>query len=125
MRGQFYDLAVANGKLFAPDLGADAVYRIALGAALTVETSLGAPGGPDGITVDGSGNVWVTLFNSGHVGRFAATQNLGVVTDLTPSGGTLFNPFGIVAGNDGRIYVTGKDSTISPASTAAASQGFY
>src|SRR5262249_52368517 len=109
-RGQVFDLAVSNGKLFAPDLGGDAVRRINLGASLTVETSLNAPGGPDGIAADGAGNLWVTLYNSGHVGRFAATQNLGTITDLTPTGGSLQEAFGIVAASDGRIYVTGKAS---------------
>jgi sugar lactone lactonase YvrE len=107
--GQAFDLEVSGGKLFVPDVDSDAVRRLALGT-LTPETSIGAPGGPDGITADGRGNLWITLFSSGRVARFPATQNLGTVTELTPTGGTLSGPFGIVAGTDGRIYVTGSDS---------------
>ena len=32
VRGEFYDLAATNGKLYAPDFGGDAVLRIALGS---------------------------------------------------------------------------------------------
>jgi streptogramin lyase len=110
VRGEFFDLEVTGGKLFAPDFGNDAVLRIGLGTSMTPEASIGASGSPDGIAADGAGNLWVTLFSTGRVGRFAATQNLGTVTELTPSGGSLSSPFGIVAGHDGRMYVTGKDS---------------
>ncbi|HEY6889965.1 MAG TPA: hypothetical protein VI300_19345, partial [Solirubrobacter sp.] len=107
--GQVFDLAVSNGKLFVPDFDNDAVYRVGLGTTLTKEASIGANGAPDGIAADGAGNLWVTLYNSGHVGQFAATQNLGTVVDHAP-GETLSGAFGIVAGADGRIYVTAKDS---------------
>jgi streptogramin lyase len=125
VRGEFYDLAVTGGKIFAPDFGNDAVLRIALGVNMTPEASLGASGNPDGITADGSGNLWITLWGTGHVGRFAATQNLGTVTDLTPPGNGLTNPFGIVAGNDGRIYVTGKGSKNVARVDAAGNWQFY
>lgn len=66
--------------------------------------------GPDGITSDGAGNIWVTAYNSGNVARFDAAQNGGVAQVFTPTGGTLTNPFGIVAGTDGYIYVAGSGS---------------
>ena len=78
---------------------------------LTIETAFPAPGSPDGIDVDGAGNLWITLFSSGKVGHFAATAaNATPVTELTPTGGSLGSPFGIVAAADGRIYVTGADT---------------
>jgi streptogramin lyase len=109
--GLVFSLATASGKLYAPDFSGDVVRRVAPGA-LNTETAINAPGGssPDGITVDGAGNLWVTLFSSGRVGTFPAAQDGGPLTEITPTGGTLQSPFGIVAGNDGRIYVTGKDS---------------
>jgi hypothetical protein len=61
-RGEFYDLAASNGKLFAPDFGGDAVLRIGLGFNMTPEASLGATGNPDGIAADGAGNLWVTFW---------------------------------------------------------------
>jgi streptogramin lyase len=111
-RGRVFDLAAYNGKLYAPDRDGDMIRRIGFGATMPVETTVPAPAGsaPDGITVDGAGNLWVTLANSGHVGRFPAGQNGGSLTEFTPAGGVLSEAFGIVAGNDGRIYVTGKAS---------------
>ncbi len=111
-RGQVYDLEVAGGKLFAPDFGGDVVRRIALGTSFTVESEVATPPGsaPDGVTSDGAGNVWSTLWNTGQVARFPAGQNNGNAAVITPTGGTLTNPFGIVAGADGRMYVAGKGS---------------
>ena len=110
LRGRVFDLAVAGGKLFAPDFGGDVVRRIALDDALTVETSVAVSNNPDGVTVDGAGTVWVTQYSGGRVSRFPASQNGGAGQEVVPMGGTLTNPFGIVAGADGRIYVTGHGS---------------
>jgi streptogramin lyase len=110
--GETYDLEVAGGKLFAPDFGGDVVRRIALGTSFTVESVVATPpgSGPDGVTSDGAGNVWSTLWNTGQVARFPALQVNGSAAVVTPTGGTLTNPFGIVAGADGRMYVAGKGS---------------
>lgn len=110
-RGQAYDLHVSGGKLFVPDLGGDVVRRLALDAPLTVESSVTVSGGnPNGVTTDPAGRVWVTLFTSGAVAHFPATQSNGSAVRLDPVGGTLSLPFGITTGGDGRIYVTGRDS---------------
>jgi len=105
-RGTAYDLVSTGGKLFVPDFEGDVVRRLTLGT-LAVETTIGAPGGgnPDGIAADGAGNVWVTLYGAGGVGRFPATQTGGAFAAL--AGGSLANPFGIAAGPDGRMYVAG------------------
>ena len=110
--GAVFDMHVSGGKLFAPDFEGDVVNRFSLGATPAFETAVGtaAGSGPDGVTADGAGNIWVTLWSSGKVARFAATQNGGGAVELTPSGGALVNPFGIVAGADGRMYVAGKGS---------------
>jgi hypothetical protein len=75
------------------------------------------------VAADGAGNIWFTEFNSGKIGRFPATQNGGAATELTPAGGTLTSPFGIVAGTDGNIYVAGSASQnivrVSPAGAFA------
>jgi hypothetical protein len=68
-----------------------------------------AAGGPFGITVDPSGTVWTSL-DSGGVARYPAAQQGGNATRIFPTNGTLQQPFGIVAGPDGRIYVAGKES---------------
>jgi streptogramin lyase len=121
-RGTVFDLAVANGKLFAADEYDDAVRRIALNNALTVETTINVPDGPSGITVDSAGTVWVTQINTGGVARFPGVQNGGSASVLFPTTGRLDTPFGIVAAADGRIYVTGKGSgnlaRITPATGA-------
>ena len=106
-RGTVFDLAVAGDRLFAPDAEGEVVRRLALDDALTIETSVTVPNTPDGVTVDGGGSVWVTQWSGGRVSRFSSGQNGGAGQDLIPTGGTLTNPFGIVAAPDGRIYVTG------------------
>ena len=40
----------------------------------------------------------------------SATQNGGNVTEIAPVGGSLDDPFGILVGADGRVYVGGNDS---------------
>ncbi len=109
--GTVYDLAVAQGKLFAPDFDGGVIRRIGLGPALGVESVITLPtagAGPDGVTADAAGVVWVTEWNTGKLARFPAGQDGGSAQELSPAG--LVNPFGIVAGADGRIYVTGKGS---------------
>jgi hypothetical protein len=124
-RGLAYDLTVSGGKLFAPD-SAGVVRRMALGQALTVESvvSVAAGSAPLGIARDGAGNIWVTEFVGGRVARFPATQNGGAAEELTPVGGTLTHPFGIVAGADGRMYIAGTGTFgESKSSIARVSQG--
>lgn len=110
--GKAFDLEVAGGKLYAPDFDGGVVRRVALGS-FAVETTVAAPtpgGAPDGITSDGAGNIWFTEFNAGKVARFPQTQNGGAAISITPVGGAVSQAFGIVAGADGHIYVTGKAS---------------
>jgi streptogramin lyase len=104
--GQAFDLEVLSGKLFIPDFEGDVVRRVALGT-LSPEAEIDTPAGsgPDGIAADGAGNLWVTLFSTGRVAHFPASQGSGEATALTPTGGVLSNPFGIVAGADGSMYV--------------------
>lgn len=111
--GRSYDLAVVNGKLFAPDFDGGTVRRLSTGAAPVVETTVTTDAGsaPDGITSDGLGNLWVTQWNTGKLARFPYTQSGGVATTITPTGGALVNPYAIATGNDGRIYVAGKGSS--------------
>lgn len=111
--GQVFDLAVSGGKLFAPDFGGDVVRRLTLAPSPVVDSIISMPvgaSGPNGIAAGGAGQLWVTAFNSGHIVRFAATQNGGTATAIPVTGGTLSSPFGIVASSDGRIYAAGKES---------------
>src|ERR1700754_4670482 len=106
-----FDLAFASGKLFAPGQYEDAIVRLnpsnlALESSVTVPAGSGAAG----ITVDPSGTVWSTLEFTGGVARFPAAQQNGNATTLFPSNGTLQQPFGIVYGPDGRLWVAGKES---------------
>ncbi len=103
--GQAFDLAVSGGKLFVPDFENDAVRRFGL-SSLAPEASIGAAGNPDGITVDSAGNVTVTLFSAGKLAQFPTSASGGNAAILTPTGGTLGEPFGIVTGFDGNTYVT-------------------
>jgi streptogramin lyase len=110
-RGTVFDLAVSAGKLFAPDFDNNLIRRIALGTALTVEAVATTTDSPDGIAVDSGGTLWTTLYASGRVAKLApGFANGAPATEITPTGDPLRGAFGIVAGNDGRIYVTGKDS---------------
>jgi streptogramin lyase len=107
-----FEFAVVGGKLFAPDFDGSVVRRLAL-PTLTTEATITAPpgSGPQGVTADGAGNIWFTEFAGGSVGRFAATApNATVATTITPSGGPLAQPVGIVAGADGALYVAGSGS---------------
>ena len=112
--GRVFDLAVTGGKLFAPDFNGGVVRRLGTGgSALLFESSISIPtpgAQPDGITADGAGNLWVTDWGTGRIDRFPASQNGADATVFTPVGGTLSNPFGIVAGADGRMYIAGKAS---------------
>jgi streptogramin lyase len=104
--GQVFDLAVSNGKLFAPDFGGDVIRRYTLGAPAVLESTVAVPagGGPDGITATGDGTIWVTLVNSGHIARFAAVANGGNAT-VAPSPPGLSSPFGIAPTPYGGVFV--------------------
>jgi streptogramin lyase len=123
--GQAFDLEVLDGKLFVPDFEGDVVRRVALGT-LSQEAEIGAPAGsaPDGIAADGAGNLWVTLFSTGQVAHFPVSQNLGNAIALTPTGGTLSNPFGIVGGADGSMYVASSGNAKVLAVTATPTYTF-
>jgi streptogramin lyase len=103
--GRAYDLAVYGGKLFIPDYGGDVVRRAALGTLAPEAVVQMPPGsGPQGIAVDASGEIWVTLSAISKLARFPAGQTSGPAAVLTPSGGSLSNPFGIAA-SAGAMYV--------------------
>lgn len=118
--GRAYDLAVYGGKLFIPDYVGDRVRRAALGT-LAPEASVEMPvgSGPQGIAADASGQIWVTLSAIGKLARFPASQTSGPAAVLTPSGGSLSNPFGIAAA--GAMYVASAGNSelmgVDPAST--------
>jgi streptogramin lyase len=122
--GSVFDLAVSSGKLFAPDLDGGNIRRISLGASPAIEANITAPvgSGPDGITADGNGRLWVTEFNTGGVLTFLPTDSSAV--EILPPGSPLTNPFGIVQGADGMIHVTSDDpgharlASIDPVSRA-------
>ena len=126
-RGRAFDLQVFGGKLYAPDFEGNVVRRMALDDALTVESAVSvSTGNPDGITADGTGRIWVTLFTAGKVAHFPAAQTNGMATELTPVGGSLGLPFGIVAGPDGHIFVTGSDTAnLARLDPATATWTFY
>lgn len=107
-----FDLHVLAGKLYAPLFDADVIRRLALDDALTTESSVTVSAGsnPNGITADNSGRIWVTLYTGDRVAYFPATQQNGAAAELAPVGGTINDPFGIVVGPDGGIYVTGNES---------------
>jgi hypothetical protein len=109
--GTAYDLAVADGKLYAPDQSNDVVRRASLAAQPVLESIVNVPGGsgPTGVTVV-SGSVWVTLRTSGQLARFPVAQQDGDATTLAPTGTLeLKNPTGIVASGDG-VLVAGTAS---------------
>ncbi|GAA1792454.1 hypothetical protein GCM10009795_042650 [Nocardioides hankookensis] len=110
--GAVYDLAVSSGKLFAPDFGGDVIRRLTLGTSPSVESTISVAGGsgPDGIAADAAGSLWVTEYNAGKVARFPAAQNGGSAQEVTLTGGTLSDPYGILASADGHVYVAGQAS---------------
>jgi streptogramin lyase len=105
--GNSFDIAVLNGRLYTPDFDRDLVRRVSLSNLGEVEAAVSTPAGsnPNGIAVDGLGRVWVTLYSSGQLAYFSVGAADGSsATVLTPSGGTLVEPFGIVAGLEEKIY---------------------
>ena len=87
--GTVYDLHVHGGKLYAPDFEGDVVRRLPLAATPVVETEVmtSAGSGPDGVTADGAGNIWITEWISGKVARFPAGENDGSAVEFGPPGG--------------------------------------
>ncbi|RKQ92802.1 hypothetical protein C8N24_2657 [Solirubrobacter pauli] len=111
LRGTVYDLVASGGKLYAPDADGDVVRRMALGSALTVESQVAVPagGGATAVASDGT-NLSVAVTNLGQVARYPLTLDGGAAPVLTPAGGTLTTPIGIVTGPGGQTYVTGRES---------------
>jgi streptogramin lyase len=109
-RGEVFDLAVSGGKLFAPDYGGDVVRRMALGTALTVESTVATDVGaaPEGIAVVGS-MAYVSYNGSGRIGRFPVAQNGGTAPAL-PGSPPLTAPFGVAPNQFGGVLVANKDS---------------
>jgi sugar lactone lactonase YvrE len=106
--GKAYDLVFSGSTLFVPDFEGTIVRRLDADLTATGQVTIGGTL-VDGIAADGAGGIWVTLFKGGaNVARFAADAPSGHLA--TPFATGLVNPFGIVAGADGRMYVAGKDS---------------
>lgn len=130
-----YPTAVAvdsGGNVYFVDQGADAVYKVSGGnvsvvagipgtaGSLNASTGAGATfDGPQGIAVDGSGNVYVSDTNNSVIRKISAT---GVVSTLAGSAGVtgttdgssaLFNfPGGIVFDpKSGNLYVADYDNS--------------
>jgi streptogramin lyase len=107
------DLVSSGGKLFAPDFAGDRVVRVSQGINPLPEASITAPAGsgPIGVAPDAAGNIWFTENVTGRIGRFLGTAaNASAAEELTPTGGMLSGPTGIVAGADGGMYVAGTTS---------------
>lgn len=117
--GPIFDLALASGKLFAPDYSNDVVRRYSLAAVPVPDpSSVGVTGAPDGIAIDNSGTVWVTRNATGGVARFPIGQNSGNAELLSPPG-QLIAPFGIVAAPDGHVYVAAENAIARVSSAGA------
>lgn len=113
--GNSYDIAAINGKLYTPDFDGDVVRRVGLSNLGAVEAVVSTPAGtnPSGIAVDGNGRVWVTLSSTGQLAYLPVdAANGSSATVLTPTGGTLVEPFGIVAGVEERVYTSGANSQL-------------
>lgn len=122
--GNTYDILIRGGKLYSPDFDADKIRRLSLpGLSQEAEISTPAGAGAQSVAADGTGNIWVTLFNTGQLAYFPASASSGSATVLTPSGGSLVEPFGIVEGPDGKMYVPGVNSQLL-AATALPSFAF-
>lgn len=109
-RGTVYDLAVAGGKLVAPDYGIDVVRVLDLSAALGIVSTVTAPAGsaPEGVTAAG-GRIYVSLTDPGGVASFPVGQVNGsvhVINGITGLGGA----FGITPNGSGGVIVIGRTS---------------
>jgi streptogramin lyase len=110
-RGTVFDLAVAGGKLYAPDFDGDVVRELDLSASLGIVSAVSTPAGsePDGITVVGA-KIYVTLFGAGGIASFPLNQSGGSAVSL-PGVSGLSSPFGITPNASGGVIVTGKNSS--------------
>jgi streptogramin lyase len=113
--GNSYDIAIINGRLYTPDFDHNLVRRVALNDLTDVKAAVSTPPltNPSGVAVDGSGRVWVTLESSGQLAYFPVSAPDGSsATVLTPTGGTLVEPFGIVAGLEEKMYTAGANAQL-------------
>ena len=89
-------VAMSGSDLYLASPEQNVVYRVngETGASLPIQ----APGGPTTLAVDDLGNVWVTLYNAGRVGRIDKTT--GDLTTYAAGNG----PFGIAKGLGGVMW---------------------
>ena len=149
----------ASGDLFVADTGNNTVRKIAISpqGVVTVSTfaglaSTGSANGtgeaaqfnsPEGVAVDGSGNVFIADTNNNTIRKIVISQGAGTVTTLagtlgvagsadgTGSAAEFSNPSGLAVDGSGNIYVadTGNDTIreITPAgavTTLAGNPGY-
>jgi sugar lactone lactonase YvrE len=113
--GASFDLAVLGGKAYVPSFDGNVVERRGLdgsGNFLPTEATFGIPGasGASGIEAGPGGQLYITMYSSGHVARLDPAQLNGSNATIVASG--LTNPFGMANGSDGALYVASQDARL-------------
>jgi hypothetical protein len=111
-RGEVYDLAVANGRLFAPDFSGEVVRRLTL-PALGVEAQIFVRNEPSGIVIDGT-DVYVTEEDGDRIAHFAVGEPTGsLAAELISFDRSLEHIFGLAVGADGKVYHNGSNGVLA------------
>ena len=126
-KGQYGDVAVCRGKLFATDTATQRVDEIGTEGAETILTTFGGAGSENGqFTQIGrigcdpqNGDLYVTDSSAGRVQVFTRTGNsVGALSHKGANPGELLSPLGVMLDSSGTMYVldssTGQISQWAP-----------
>lgn len=101
-----------QGSLYVSDVGSATQQVIVFDRKGEVVRTIGADAGfnfPNGVSLDGDGNVWVTDSNNGRLLAFDSTGKVVGRIGRGSSSGNLGLPRGVAVSNQGRVFVV--DST--------------
>lgn len=109
-----FGLAVQGTDLLVASTGTDQVVRISNPLGVPTYSNFAAVNDPNGIGVDGSGNVFVSsgLGAASDVLKFTSAGALDPTFDLDTSNGLLQTPVGVTIGPNGNLFVVSQTNRL-------------